>query len=164
MIELHKILVPTDFSDNSKQALKYGRALATTFGAELHLLHVLQDLVSVLPEPGLAFPPPGNYMAELKENAEKALLAVGSTDAGDLTVVRDVRQGPPFLEIIRYARASGFPYQSCSCPNNDTSKRAHVKAFLRTVEKEFPKAKKNLYKAVEDRENLIEPIDSLLRF
>lgn len=105
MIELHRILVPTDFSDNAKQALRYGRALATTFGAELHLLHVLQDLVSVLPEPGLAFPPPGDYMGELQESAERALQQLlSSPDAKPLSVVRETRQGPPFLEIVRYAQ------------------------------------------------------------
>ena len=44
MIELHRILVPTDFSKYSQNALAYAVAFAEKFGAEIHLLHVVQDL------------------------------------------------------------------------------------------------------------------------
>jgi nucleotide-binding universal stress UspA family protein len=40
MIALKHVLVATDFEDTSEAALIYGRALARTFGASLHLLHV----------------------------------------------------------------------------------------------------------------------------
>ena len=39
MIDLRRILVPTDFSKHSHNALKYAVAFAEKFGAELHLLH-----------------------------------------------------------------------------------------------------------------------------
>ena len=45
-------------------------------GAELHLLYVLRDLVAMVPEPGLALPPPGDYMQELQEAAEQALAQI----------------------------------------------------------------------------------------
>lgn len=105
MISLKKILVPTDFSDFSNNALKYGCALSEKFGSELHLLHVLQDLVAMVPEPGLAFPPPGNYMQELQASAEQALSQLPETGwAHGPSVVRVTRNGPPFVEIVRYAR------------------------------------------------------------
>lgn len=44
MILLKQILVATDFSDASGVALGYGRAFALTFGASLHLLHVMENL------------------------------------------------------------------------------------------------------------------------
>ena len=44
MILLKQILVATDFSDASEVAIDYGRALARTFGASLHLLHVMENL------------------------------------------------------------------------------------------------------------------------
>ena len=105
MIDLKRILVPVDFSEHSREALKYGCALSEKFGSELHLLHVLQDLVAMVPEPGLAFPPPGDYMQELQQSAEQSLarLPDDSWPCGG-TVVRCVRQGPPFVEIIRYAK------------------------------------------------------------
>ena len=41
-ITLKRILVPTDFSDPSDVALRYAVSLAETFGAHLHLLHVVE--------------------------------------------------------------------------------------------------------------------------
>ena len=43
MILLKRVLVATDFSRSSEAALTYGRALARTFGATLHLLHVVEN-------------------------------------------------------------------------------------------------------------------------
>ncbi len=40
-IMIMNILVPTDFSRPSEQALTYARSLAQRFGASLHLLHVV---------------------------------------------------------------------------------------------------------------------------
>jgi nucleotide-binding universal stress UspA family protein len=43
MINLKTILVPSDFSECSDAALRYGLELARRFDARLHLLHVVQD-------------------------------------------------------------------------------------------------------------------------
>jgi nucleotide-binding universal stress UspA family protein len=43
MIVMTQILVATDFSEASAAAMEYGRALARTFGASLHLLHVIEN-------------------------------------------------------------------------------------------------------------------------
>jgi nucleotide-binding universal stress UspA family protein len=105
MIQLQRILVPTDFSDCSTTALRYGVALAERFGSEVHLVHVVQDLVALAPEPGLSFPPPGEYLQELQSSAERSLARLpgdGLPFAGPVT--RRVLQGPPFVELIRYAR------------------------------------------------------------
>lgn len=59
MIALKSILVATDFGEASAAALAYGRELARTFGATLHVLHVADDVyvrlggdayMAVLPE------------------------------------------------------------------------------------------------------------------
>ena len=50
MIDLHRILIPTDFSKHSQNALAYAAAFAEKFGAELHLLHVVQDLALFIPD------------------------------------------------------------------------------------------------------------------
>jgi len=44
MILLKKILVATDFGEASDSALNYGRDLARTYGAKLHVLHVAENL------------------------------------------------------------------------------------------------------------------------
>ena len=43
MIILRNVLVATDFSPPSDVALTYARALARTFGASLHVLHVVEN-------------------------------------------------------------------------------------------------------------------------
>jgi nucleotide-binding universal stress UspA family protein len=105
MIELKRILLPTDFSENSQQATIYACALAEQFGSELHVLHVVQDIVAMVPEPGLACPAGGDYLREADESARAALAIIpdASWSAGR-TIVRATRQGPPFVEIIRYAK------------------------------------------------------------
>lgn len=46
MILLKHILVATDFGEASDAALSYGRDLARTYGATLHVLHVAENLVA----------------------------------------------------------------------------------------------------------------------
>jgi nucleotide-binding universal stress UspA family protein len=43
MIALKNVLVATDFSEPSAAALEYGRALARTFSACLHVVHVVDN-------------------------------------------------------------------------------------------------------------------------
>ena len=43
MQPVKSILAPADFSANSKHALAYAIRLADTFGASLHVIHVLDD-------------------------------------------------------------------------------------------------------------------------
>ena len=45
MIAIRNVLVATDFSEPSSTALEYGRELARTFGATLHVLHVVQNVM-----------------------------------------------------------------------------------------------------------------------
>jgi len=109
MIDLKKILVPTDFSEYSQRALCFACSLAEKFHAELHLLHVLQDFVALVPEPGMAFPPPGDYLEEMRQNAQRSLEKLPPDDWNiQVSISRSVRQGPPFLEIVRLAKDENF--------------------------------------------------------
>lgn len=103
MIKLKKVLVPTDFSDSARNALRYGVSFAREYGAELVLLHVVENLTV-----GYAsdlFPVP---MAEVFQEisgyakAEIAKLAAEAREKG-VAVVEVVAQGKPSAEIIRYA-------------------------------------------------------------
>jgi nucleotide-binding universal stress UspA family protein len=46
MIRIKNVLVATDFSEQSKSALDYGRELARTYNATLHVIHVVEDIVA----------------------------------------------------------------------------------------------------------------------
>lgn len=102
MPAFRRILLPTDFSDRAETARAYAALLAQTFGAELHLLHVLQEPIAVLPESGLAVAPPAINLSELTVAAENGLAAITVAEPGRIAA-RVVRSGLPAEEIVRYA-------------------------------------------------------------
>ena len=100
MIDLHRVLVPIDFSETSEAALTYGVALARKFNARLHLLHVPEH-------PGEAAEtefPIGLF--ETMQNAAHDRLGhlLNAVDAHDLKPECAMRIGKPAEEIVRYAR------------------------------------------------------------
>ncbi len=105
MIDLRRILVPTDFSKHSANALRYAVALAEKFGAELHLLHVVQDLAVFVPDAVSGATPVVPPVEQLTAAVREALdRVVRENGLERFTVCRDVREGAPFQEIIRFAR------------------------------------------------------------
>jgi nucleotide-binding universal stress UspA family protein len=105
MIDLRRILVPTDFSKHSRNALAYGAAFAEKFGAELHLLHVVQDLAVFIPDAVTGVPPTTPPVEQLTAAAQEALAQmVREQPLPGVTPLTDVREGTPFYEIIRFAR------------------------------------------------------------
>jgi nucleotide-binding universal stress UspA family protein len=105
MIQLNRILVPTDFSDYSKPALRYGCEFARRFGAELHLLNSVEDVYPMVPESGMLLVPPEEYLSGLKQTAERRLAAIPEAKlVQGIPIVRHVAVGTPFVEIVRYAK------------------------------------------------------------
>lgn len=100
MIALKHILLPTDFSDASMNALRYARAFAENFQATIHLLHVI-DLSFVAAWEGYA---PAIVREDVERHARQRLEQL-LADAPVLPVQRTVVDGAPFVEIVRYARA-----------------------------------------------------------
>ena len=67
MIALKNVLVATDFSEPSAVALDYGRDLARSYDATLHVVHVIEDLLALHgPEIGFAY-------ADVERNIEAAV-------------------------------------------------------------------------------------------
>ena len=102
MITLKTILVPTDFSECSDTAVKYGSALANAFGATLHLLNVVQDPYT-MPYGADGFVAPGQdllggWRAEAKRRLEAAVPA-----GFESRTVAATRVGSPWPEIVHYA-------------------------------------------------------------
>jgi nucleotide-binding universal stress UspA family protein len=109
VIDLHQVLVPTDFSQCSKSALDYGLALADRFGARLHLLHVVQDLALFIPDMVMVAPPVAPSVTELKQAARAAFDRVIADNKLDpATLVCEVREGAPFYEILEYAKEANI--------------------------------------------------------
>ena len=106
MITLKTILVPSDFSECSDAALRYGLELARRFDARLHLLHVVQDPLTQ-PWAAEGFSAPLFDMVEKWQKDAQARLAasVPLADIGRVTVTATVAW--PYAEILRYANEHG---------------------------------------------------------
>ena len=106
MIKLDRILVPTDFSDFSRPAMLYGCAIAARFGAELHLLHVVPDPAMLVPEAAAFSVETMQAQSEsLVKGAQETLQKLPPDNwENEKPVVREVRVGAAFMEIIDYAR------------------------------------------------------------
>jgi nucleotide-binding universal stress UspA family protein len=105
MIRLKNILVATDFGEASEAALAYGRTLARTFDARLHVMHVVGSTSAWAGAEGYAFDA-GELQAEMEEGARKALAAlIRDDDRRELNAETVLRvSGTPALAIVSYAR------------------------------------------------------------
>ena len=109
MLKISKILVATDFSDASASALTYGREFARAFGAQLHVLHVVDSpMLWVGPEAiGVDV---ARIQAELEAGAGNTLnRLVTAEDHVQLNATAVVRTGTaPAFEIADYAKSEGI--------------------------------------------------------
>jgi nucleotide-binding universal stress UspA family protein len=104
VINLKRILVPTDFSESARHALLYGTSFAREYEGELVLLHVVENLTV-----GYAsdlFPVPMAEVFDEISGYAKAELAKLGTEVREKGIrVRElVVQGKPSAEIVRVAR------------------------------------------------------------
>jgi universal stress protein A len=113
MPAISKILVATDFSEDSARALGYAEELARKFGAEIILLHVDQALTPVImsPEPGTGFDP-AIFEASDRIAEERRLIAQRELDRtvnrlreSGLKARSVLRVGAAFVEIIVTAQS-----------------------------------------------------------
>lgn len=101
MISLKRILVPTDFSEHSRKAMLYGAELAKKFHSELHLLHAIEMTPLMYGEVACVAP---ETESEIEASAQTQLDRLLTDADADLTIVRTVQHGHPFVETIRYAK------------------------------------------------------------
>ena len=123
VIALKSILVATDFSKPADTALRYGKDLARTYAASLHVLNVADDLGARIAAAPMAIMPDIGYLqSELEEDARRAVAALltdedrrvlraqpvvltASRPADAILSVRARREGRPHRD--RHARADG---------------------------------------------------------
>ena len=105
MIKIEKILFPTDFSEHSKHAFTYALSFAKEYGAQLHMLHVVED-VQYLANAYMFDVPMMPSFADMEENRQKEMeefIEREVTDAS-IKIEKSIRHGRPFLEIIQAAK------------------------------------------------------------
>jgi len=99
--QVKRILVPLDFSPPSKRAMRFAKEWAKKFGAEIHLLHVLEPTTVVM-EFGTV--PLGTIQQDLAGRAKAALEELARTQFPDSVRVRAaVRKGPAYDQISAVA-------------------------------------------------------------
>ena len=104
MFQIRSILAPTDFSEHANIALKYAASLAEKFGACLHLLHVLPDVVPAGPDLMLAPAlPPEYYEATEKESSEALLKVLDPAWGRPAQVQTAVVWGGAVDRVVEYA-------------------------------------------------------------
>ena len=108
MSTIKKILCPTDLSDECRPALAMACEWAKRFGAELHLVHVVDGLTNPYPYLGPPFNEAAAWETMIRQKAHAALDAC-PLPAGfeSLKIVRELRSGSPIVNIVEYAKATG---------------------------------------------------------
>lgn len=104
MTAFKTILCPTDLSDECRDALDSACEWVTQFGAELHLLHVVAELMNPYPYLGSPFNEAVSWESMIRQKAHAALDAWPVPDRyKSLKVVRELRSGSPITNILQYA-------------------------------------------------------------
>ena len=105
MIKLKTILFPTDFSETSQEAARYAISFAREFKAKVYVLHVVNEKIFT---EGLGMPRVvsiDELEKEMTEEARRRLKTfVPAEEAEGLDWETVIRQGEPFLEIIRFSK------------------------------------------------------------
>lgn len=105
MLAIKTILVPTDFSETSEVALRYGKSLAQTFGAALHVIHVVQEPFAqpwAVEAYGFSL---ATLQAEWQRDASARVEGLLSAEErAELNATLTTVLGHPFVEILRYAK------------------------------------------------------------
>lgn len=100
MIKINKILVPVDFSEGSELALRYAATFASEYGAQIHLLNVIEE--EVLHAGNLGDP----LETSTKWHEQNMKLLEGFVPAkfNDFDIIKKVRGGLVYETIINYAK------------------------------------------------------------
>ena len=102
MITIQNILVPSDFSECSDRAVRYGLELARKFDSTLHLLHVVQDpMTQPWAAEGFAVPLLEVVEQWQKQAADRLAGTVPPADRARVRIASTVAS--PYAEILLYA-------------------------------------------------------------
>jgi nucleotide-binding universal stress UspA family protein len=105
MLYLERLLVATDFGPASESALRYGRELARSFGSQLHVLHVTENVFARAADAYSYVP--FELQQELEAASRKDTEALlDDEDRRELhAVAATVTSNAPADAIVEYARA-----------------------------------------------------------
>ena len=99
-VQVLRILVPTDFSECSRHALRYALWFAKRFGGEILMVHALEPIT--VPPPSVSLLIPASLDAQRRTDAAKRL-AEWRREIGIDNLKVHVLTGTPYQEIIATA-------------------------------------------------------------
>ncbi len=104
MIDIKRVLAPTDFSAHSEKAVRFACGLAERFGSELHLVNVLSEIIPAGPDPLLMPVMPPQFYQENEDRARETLRSLIQPSWGKpAKIITAVRWGSPVEAIVDYA-------------------------------------------------------------
>lgn len=106
MTPLKHIVVATDFSENSKEAVEYAADLAKTLGANLTVVHVVEDILETaasIPNFYAGLEGFDKQLIELKSKVNKELQKEAEKIGKQGVKVKgELLEGNPTVELIKY--------------------------------------------------------------
>jgi len=101
---IKKVLVPIDFSDYSKSALKYAVNFAKSFNADIILIYVVEPIIYP-PDFSMGQIAMPSINTEWDDRAKDELQKLAKNEiAGVASVKTIIKTGKPFVEIIETAK------------------------------------------------------------
>lgn len=102
-LTIKKILVPIDFSDYSKSALKYAVNFAKVFNAEMYLIYVVEPVIYP-PDFSMGQIAIPSVTFEMDERAKEELTKLAQQEIpAEIKRQVIIKTGKPFVEIIETA-------------------------------------------------------------
>jgi len=101
---IKKVLVPIDFSDYSKSALKYAVNFAKSFNAEIILVYVVEPVIYP-PDFSMGQIAMPSITTEWDDRAKDELQKLAKSEIKEIANVKTIiKTGKPFVEIIETAK------------------------------------------------------------
>ena len=102
MVEIKRILFPTDFSEASMSALPFAVETARLFKAQVFVIHVVPPLPSLAEGSGIYIQPPTEYIDYLRTEADKRIDQIlNERIPKDVKSTKVLVDGDAAQEIIR---------------------------------------------------------------
>jgi len=103
MFQPRKILVPTDFSEDSDLAFRMALSIAVKYQARIFLLHVIseQSLADYCLDQGIVDRVLNESIVFSNEKLQEVIDK--NQQSGNIKVIPDVRKGQPYEEILKEA-------------------------------------------------------------
>ncbi len=104
-MEIKNILLPTDFSEQSKAAVPFAIDLAKKYGAKIHLIHVFDEDALDPAFFSVSETNAADYFARIQNGFEAEVEKFfGDFDCRGVDIITILANGNPFVKIVEYAK------------------------------------------------------------